>query len=162
MKWLPQWLTGAGLGLLLPAAAVSVFGGIQTSIGSLRISATSASSLVFEAAMLMLLGECLRGTGRPARLFTVLALFLMAAASDADTRRVGDGSAPVPVATAGCEKALIVGTVADVLWPAACQPRAAPAECAAARALCYANGASVVRAPRQPGFSWPATDAGTP
>jgi hypothetical protein len=68
--------------------------------------------------------------------------------------RVGhvDGRPPLPVATAGCEKALIVATDAGVSWPGSCEPRAVPGECRAAGALCYANGASVVPAPRQPGF----------
>ena len=69
--------------------------------------------------------------------------------------RVGhvDGAAFVPVATDACEKALVIGTGAAVLWPAQCVARAAPPRCMAADALCYANGASFILAPSQPGFT---------
>ncbi len=63
-----------------------------------------------------------------------------------------DGFAPVPVATARCEKALIVGTGTDVLWPPQCEPRRPPGECVQRETLCYANGTIFTPAPKQPGF----------
>jgi hypothetical protein len=69
--------------------------------------------------------------------------------------RVGhiDGPASVPVATDACEKALVVGTGADVSWPPQCAPRPAPPRCVEVRALCYVNGADFTLAPKQPGFT---------
>lgn len=88
---MPRLLTGAGLAFLGCAALVAVTGGFQTSIGPLRFSATSASRLVFEAAVLLLLGECARGMARPARFLALIGLFLIAGAADSHLRRVGDG-----------------------------------------------------------------------
>jgi hypothetical protein len=63
-----------------------------------------------------------------------------------------DGVPPVPIAVTGCSKALIRGDGAETWWPFPCNPRQAPAECVAAGALCYANGARFMVAPNQPAF----------
>jgi hypothetical protein len=63
-----------------------------------------------------------------------------------------DGAAPVPVATAGCEKVLLAGDGQVVWWPRPCEPRNAPTICAHQGMYCYANGAEIVLAPRQAGF----------
>jgi hypothetical protein len=64
-----------------------------------------------------------------------------------------DGAAPVPVATDGCQKALLAGDGRVVWWPRHCQPRSAPAICASQGMYCYANGTEIVPAPRQAGFA---------
>jgi hypothetical protein len=69
-----------------------------------------------------------------------------------------DSEAVLPIATPGCEKALLAGTASgDVSWPARCRPAPVPAECATSGALCYANrrttGYTFVKAPSQPAFS---------
>jgi hypothetical protein len=66
--------------------------------------------------------------------------------------RVGhvDGAAEIPVATDRCEKALVFGVGASVIWPASCAPREAPAACVEYGALCYANHDSWTAAPAQP------------
>jgi len=65
-----------------------------------------------------------------------------------------DGVPPVPIAITGCRKALIRGDGVEAWWPFPCEPRQAPAECVAARALCYANGERFVIAPKQPVFQF--------
>jgi hypothetical protein len=68
-----------------------------------------------------------------------------------------EGPGVVPTATAGCEKALLVGDDSPgAAWPLWCRPSAVSSSCSAAGVYCYANrtgtGYSFVRAPRQPGF----------
>ena len=64
-----------------------------------------------------------------------------------------DGPVSLPVATSACDKALVVGTGADVIWPANCVRVSAPAECVEAGALCYANRGSWAMAPNQPAMT---------
>jgi len=68
-----------------------------------------------------------------------------------------DGEGVLPVATAGCEKALLAGAgSAEVAWPPQCRPEPVPTECARSGSLCYANrtasGYTFARAPSQPAF----------
>jgi len=70
-----------------------------------------------------------------------------------------DGEAVLPIATAGCEKALLAGEGSgEVAWPPQCRPEPVPPECARPGALCYANraasGHTFARAPSQPAFSY--------
>jgi hypothetical protein len=69
-----------------------------------------------------------------------------------------DGEAVLPIATPGCEKVLLAGTVSgEVPWPPQCRPAPVPRECATSGALCYANrsatGYTFVKAPSQRSFS---------
>jgi hypothetical protein len=71
----------------------------------------------------------------------------------------------LPIATAGCEKALLAGAESgDVAWPPQCRPEPVPAECARSGALCYANraasGYTFAKAPSQPSFSYTIARAG--
>jgi len=68
-----------------------------------------------------------------------------------------EGPGVVPVATVGCEKALLVGDGTPMgAWPLWCRPSDVPQACSVAGAYCYANtiatGYSFVAAPRQPAF----------
>jgi hypothetical protein len=63
-----------------------------------------------------------------------------------------DGKAPVPVATNGCEKVLLVGRGGEVWWPKWCPAAAVPQECGEALTFCYWNQGDVARAPRQARF----------
>jgi hypothetical protein len=70
-----------------------------------------------------------------------------------------DSEAVLPIATPGCEKALLAGAGSkEVAWPPQCRPEPVPAECARSGALCYANrvdtGYTFRRAPSQPAFSY--------
>jgi hypothetical protein len=59
-----------------------------------------------------------------------------------------DGTPPGPLATAHCEKALLIGDGQEVKWPRGCTAAAVPSACAVAGALCYWNSGSVAVAPR--------------
>jgi hypothetical protein len=61
-----------------------------------------------------------------------------------------DGSVFVPVATDGCEKALVIGTGTSVRWPPNCAPVMPPEECVQNGVLCYVNRGSWAVAPNQP------------
>jgi hypothetical protein len=68
-----------------------------------------------------------------------------------------EGPGVVPAATAGCEKALVVGDGTPTgAWPLWCRPIDLPPACSVAGAYCYANatatGYSFAAAPRQPAF----------
>lgn len=85
----------------------------------------------------------------------------------------GGGDRAVPVATADCEKILIMGTADGAMFPVPCFPAVVPVDCATERALCYANRAGdkyvFARAPgsahrhsgfaHQPRLVWPAGSA---
>ena len=88
---MPRLLVIVATALAAAALLVALTGGIQTSIGPLTISATSASRLLFEAAVLLLIAECLQGLTRSGRVFGAIVLFLLAGAADASPTRVGDG-----------------------------------------------------------------------
>ena len=68
-----------------------------------------------------------------------------------------EGPGTVPAATAGCEKALLVGDgTPKGAWPLWCRPIDVPPACSVVGAYCYANatatGYSFAAAPRQPAF----------
>jgi hypothetical protein len=83
--------TGIGVAFLVLAAIVAVTGGLETSVAGVPISATSAARLLFEGAVLVLIGMLVAPKPRGIALVACIALFLVAAAADSEPRRVGDG-----------------------------------------------------------------------
>jgi hypothetical protein len=67
-----------------------------------------------------------------------------------------DPAPPPPVATAGCEKVLLLGRGRQPLWPKGCAGGPAPDYCTVPGALCYANrvskGYRFARAPSGPAW----------
>jgi len=68
-------------------------GGVRLALGPLRVSATGASRLLFEAAVAWLVAEVVAGGTRPPRRTAwALAALLLTAVVDSAPRRVGDGA----------------------------------------------------------------------
>lgn len=63
-----------------------------------------------------------------------------------------DGQVPVPVATTGCEKVLLVGRNGDVWWPKWCNAAPVLSECGDTNVFCYWNSGTTTVAPRQAAF----------
>lgn len=71
-----------------------------------------------------------------------------------------DGTAPIPTASANCEKVLTRGDGHDLWWPFPCLPgstAAAPHACLTDGHLCYVNVGRIVDAPRQSQFTFDAS-----
>ncbi|MBI4263485.1 MAG: hypothetical protein HY657_03835 [Acidobacteria bacterium] len=84
-------LTGAGVAFVAAAAVIALGGGFQVPVGPWRISASSPARVLLEGAILLLLGELAAKARRTVRLAACVAVLLVAAAWDSETRRVGDG-----------------------------------------------------------------------
>ncbi len=92
-------LSGIGVVLLVLAAIVAVTGGFETSVGGVPISVTSAGRLLFEGAVVLLLGAFVPPKPRSGALVACIAVFLIGAAADSEPRRVGDGFEYLGMAT---------------------------------------------------------------
>src|SRR5262249_11915495 len=91
MRRFPTILAAAGFTLFACAALVWLTGGVQISLGSVRLSATAPSRLAFEGAVAVLLAVVAGGPASRWRIVAALTIFLVSATFDSNIRRVGDG-----------------------------------------------------------------------
>jgi hypothetical protein len=97
-------LRGVAVALLLLAVVAAATGGVRLAAGPLRLSATSAGRLVFQAALCWLAAVLLaprpEGPSLPwrARPMLAIAAVLLGAVSDSHPQRVGDGTEYVAMA----------------------------------------------------------------